>query len=55
MIILPLPPLSLPCLLQLSKWHPIALGATVLDAIVERTGMDASLIDDASSPSPGLA
>lgn len=32
--------------LQLSKWHPIALGASVLDAVVERTGIDASLIDD---------
>ena len=34
---------------QLSKWHPIALGAAVLDAVVERTGIDASLIDDVSS------
>eukprot|EP00729_Bicosta_minor_P025988 gene25988-20208_t len=31
---------------HLSKWHPIALGASVLDAVVERTGIDASLIDD---------
>ena len=31
---------------QLAKWHPIALGAAVLDAVVERTGIDASLIDD---------
>lgn len=31
---------------RLAKWHPIALGAAVLDAVVERTGIDASLIDD---------
>lgn len=31
---------------RLSKWHPIALGAAVLDALVERTGIDASQIDD---------
>tara|TARA_B100000780_G_C21076065_1_gene433178 strand:- start:130 stop:1386 length:1257 start_codon:yes stop_codon:yes gene_type:complete len=31
---------------RLREWHPISLGAAVLDAIVERTGIDASLIDD---------
>jgi len=31
---------------RLSKWHPIALGAAVLDALVERTGIDGKNIDD---------
>ena len=30
----------------LREWHPIALGASVLDALVTRTGIDASKIDD---------
>ena len=29
-----------------SGWHPIALGAAVLDALVERTGIDGGAIDD---------
>ena len=31
---------------RLREWHPIALGAAALDALVERTGIDASKIDD---------
>eukprot|EP00939_MAST-03C_sp_MAST-3C-sp1_P000914 g914.t1 len=31
---------------RLRDWHPISLGARVLDAIVERTGIDGSKIDD---------
>ena len=31
---------------RLREWHPISLGAAALDAIVERTGIDASKIDD---------
>jgi len=31
---------------RLREWHPISLGASVLDALVDRTGIDASLIDD---------
>jgi acetyl-CoA C-acetyltransferase len=31
---------------RLRDWHPISLGAAVLDALVDRTGIDASLIDD---------
>ena len=30
----------------LRDWHPIALGAAVLDALVERTGVDGGAIDD---------
>jgi hypothetical protein len=31
---------------QLATWHPISLGASVLDALVERTGINAAEIDD---------
>ena len=31
---------------RLSKWHPISLGAAVLDAVVERSGIDGKHIDD---------
>jgi acetyl-CoA C-acetyltransferase len=31
---------------QLSGWHPIDLAATMLDSIVERTGIDPAAIDD---------
>eukprot|EP00040_Diaphanoeca_grandis_P016965 m.87990 g.87990 ORF g.87990 m.87990 type:complete len:413 (+) comp26143_c0_seq1:55-1293(+) len=31
---------------RLSKWHPISLGAAVLDGLIEKTNIDASLIDD---------
>lgn len=31
---------------RLSKWHPISLGAAVLDEVVARSGIDASQIDD---------
>jgi hypothetical protein len=31
---------------RLREWHPISLGAAVLDALVDRTGIDASQIDD---------
>eukprot|EP00038_Savillea_parva_P008385 m.176588 g.176588 ORF g.176588 m.176588 type:complete len:412 (+) comp14200_c0_seq1:19-1254(+) len=31
---------------RLSEWHPVALGAAVLDAVVERAGIDGGLIDD---------
>jgi len=31
---------------RLREMHPIAMGAAVLDAIVERTGIDGALIDD---------
>ena len=31
---------------RLREWHPISLGAAVLDALVERSGIDASLVDD---------
>lgn len=31
---------------KLSKWHPADLGAEVLNAIVERSGIDPSVIDD---------
>ena len=31
---------------RLSKWHPISLGAAVLDEVVARAGIDGSLIDD---------
>ena len=30
----------------LRDWHPVALGAAVLDALVERTGVDPAAIDD---------
>jgi acetyl-CoA C-acetyltransferase len=30
----------------LGKWHPADLGATVLDSLVERTGIDPAAIDD---------
>lgn len=30
----------------LREWHPISLGATVVDALVERSGVDANLIED---------
>eukprot|EP00041_Stephanoeca_diplocostata_P029951 m.893820 g.893820 ORF g.893820 m.893820 type:complete len:412 (+) comp23663_c0_seq10:185-1420(+) len=31
---------------RLSQWHPVSLGAAVLDALVERAGIDGSLVDD---------
>lgn len=31
---------------RLREWHPISLGAAVLDAVVERSGIDGALIDD---------
>jgi len=31
---------------RLSEWNPADLGATVVDALVERNGMDAAMIDD---------
>ena len=31
---------------RLREWHPISLGAAVIDALVDRTGIDASQIDD---------
>lgn len=31
---------------RMRNWHPISLGAATLDALVERTHIDASLIDD---------
>ena len=31
---------------RLREWHPISLGATVLDALVERSGIDPNHIDD---------
>jgi acetyl-CoA acetyltransferase family protein len=31
---------------RLSKWHPITLGAAVLDGLVEKAGIEASLVDD---------
>ena len=31
---------------RLSGWHPVDLGATVIDALVERTGADPAAIDD---------
>jgi len=31
---------------RLREWHPIALGAAVLDAVVERAGVDGAKIDD---------
>jgi len=30
----------------LKDWHPVSLGAAVLDALVERTGVDPASIDD---------
>ena len=30
----------------LKDWHPVAMGAAVLDALVERTGVDPGAIDD---------
>ncbi|MGN6057556.1 MAG: acetyl-CoA C-acetyltransferase, partial [Sphingomicrobium sp.] len=30
----------------LKDWHPVSMGAAVLDALVERTGVDAAAIDD---------
>ena len=30
----------------LKEWHPVSLGAAVLDALVERTGADPAAIDD---------
>ena len=31
---------------RLSKWHPISLGAAVLDAVVDRAGVDGAHVDD---------
>ena len=31
---------------RLREWNPISLGAAVIDALVDRTGIDASQIDD---------
>jgi acetyl-CoA C-acetyltransferase len=31
---------------RLAAWHPADLGASVLDAVVDRTGIDPSVIDD---------
>merc|ERR1711865_104302 len=31
---------------RLRDWHPISLGASVLDALVDRNGMDGALVDD---------
>jgi len=31
---------------RLREWHPIALGASVLDALIERAGIDGALVDD---------
>ena len=30
----------------LKTWHPVAMGAAVLDALVERTGIDPAAVDD---------
>jgi acetyl-CoA C-acetyltransferase len=30
----------------LKDWHPVSMGAAVLDALVERTGMDPAAVDD---------
>jgi len=30
----------------ISNWHPVELGATVIDALVEQTGIDGSKVDD---------
>ena len=31
---------------RLRDWHPISLGAKVVDAVVERAGVDGSLVED---------
>ncbi|MDO8706011.1 MAG: acetyl-CoA C-acetyltransferase [Sulfuricaulis sp.] len=31
---------------RLSGWHPVDLGAQILNALVDRTGMDPALVDD---------
>lgn len=31
---------------RLRDWHPISLGASVVDALVDRTGIDGNLVDD---------
>ena len=31
---------------RLREWHPITLGAAVIDALVDRTGIDGAHIDD---------
>ena len=31
---------------RLREWHPITLGAAALDGLIERTGIDASVVDD---------
>jgi acetyl-CoA acetyltransferase family protein len=31
---------------QLSKWHPVDLGAAAIDALIERTKIDGGLVDD---------
>jgi hypothetical protein len=31
---------------KLSRWHPVDLGATVINAIVQNTKIDGALVDD---------
>jgi len=31
---------------RLRDWHPISLGAVVVDALIDRTGIDGALVDD---------
>lgn len=31
---------------RLREWHPISLGAAVIDSLVDRTGIDGALVDD---------
>lgn len=31
---------------RLAKWHPVTLGAAVLDGLIEKAGVDGALIDD---------
>ena len=30
----------------LKDWHPVSMGAAVLDALIERTGVDPAAIED---------